>query len=111
MRRAIAIVGLLGMVGGGLSLSVIPATKTVAAASAQRTFLIPAGDGYGVADCISSKAECGTIVANAWCEAQGFAKATDFGVATREDFTGSLSKTKVVEAAAVEQPLVITCGD
>lgn len=111
MRRAIAIVGLLGMVGGGLSLSVLSASKTVAASSAQRTFLIPAGDGYGVADCISSKAECGTIVANAWCESQGFAKATDFGVATREDFTGTLSKAKPVAAAAAEQPLMITCGE
>jgi hypothetical protein len=111
MRRAVALVGLLGMIGGGLSLSVLPASKTVAAANADRTFLIPASDGYGVADCISSKAECGTIVADAWCESQGFAKATAFGVADREDFTGTLSKTKHVPAPAAEQPLTITCGE
>lgn len=111
MRRAIALVGLLGMIGGGLSLSVLPTTKTVAADNAQRTFLIPASDGYGVADCISSKAECGKIVANAWCESQGFAKATAFGVADREDFTGTLSKTAHAPAPAADQPLTITCGE
>ncbi len=110
MRRAIALVGLFGIVGAGLSLSVLPTTRSNAAPSEQRTFLIPAGDGYGVADCISSKAECGKIVADAWCEAKGFAKASSFGLASREDFTGSLSKTKATPARTPEQPLVITCG-
>jgi hypothetical protein len=110
MRRAVALLGLLGIAGAGLSLSVLPTTVTRAAPNAERTFLIPASDGYGVADCISTKSECGKIVANAWCEAQGFAKATAFGIASREDFTGSLSKTTVAQAAAPEQPLTITCG-
>ncbi|PZN92832.1 MAG: hypothetical protein DCF30_22520 [Hyphomicrobiales bacterium] len=108
MRRAVALVGLFGIVGAGLSLSFLP-TSTVAAPSEQRSFLIPASDGYGVADCLSSNSECGKIVADAWCEAQGFAKASSFGLATREDFTGSLSKVKTAQAAP-EQPLVITCG-
>ncbi|HEY5794799.1 MAG TPA: hypothetical protein VIU82_07265 [Bosea sp. (in: a-proteobacteria)] len=112
MRRAVALIGLFGIVGAGLSLSVLPTTRTAAAPSEQRTFLIPASDGYGVADCLSSKSECGKIVADAWCEAQGFAKASSFGLASREDFTGSLSKVKAAApAAAPEQPLVITCGE
>ena len=111
MRRAIALIGLFGIIGGGLSLAILPITKTVAAPSDQRTFLIPASDGYGVADCLSTKSECGKIVANAWCEAQGYAKATAYGLASREDFTGSLSKANTVQAAAPEQPLVITCGE
>lgn len=110
MRRAVALVGLFGIVGAGLSLSVLPTTKTAAAPSDQRTFLIPASDGYGVADCLASKSECGKIVADAWCEAQGFAKASAYGLASREDFTGSLSKAKAAAAAVPEQPLVITCG-
>jgi len=108
MRRAVAFVGLLGIVAAGVSLATMPSARS--AASEQRTFLIPGSDGYGVADCISSKAECGTVVANAWCEAQGFGKAVSFGVAAREDFTGSVAKP----AAATEepaQPLSITCGD
>ncbi|WP_376988188.1 hypothetical protein [Bosea sp. R86505] len=110
MRRAVALVGLFGIIGAGLSLSVLPTTRTNAAPSEQRTFLIPAGDGYGVADCISSKSECGKIVADAWCESQGYARASAFGLASREDFTGSLSKTKATPAAVPNQPLVITCG-
>ena len=50
------------------------------------------------------------IVADAWCEAKGFAKASSFGLASREDFTASLSKTKAAPARTPEQPLVITCG-
>lgn len=109
MRRAVALIGLFGIVGAGLSLSVLPTTKTEAAPNGQRTFLIPASDGYGVADCISSNSECGKIVADAWCEAQGYARASAFGLASREDFTGSLSKARRATAAP-EQPLVITCG-
>jgi hypothetical protein len=109
MRRAVALIGLFGIVGAGLSLSVLPTTKTEAAPSGQRTFLIPASDGYGVADCISSNSECGKIVADAWCESQGYTRASAFGLASREDFTGSLSKARPA-AAAPEQPLVITCG-
>ena len=110
MRRAVALIGLFGIVGAGLSLAVLPTTRTIAAPSDQRTFLIPASDGYGVADCLSSKSECGKIVADAWCEAQGFAQAKSFGLASREDFTGSLSKVKAAASVAPEQPLVITCG-
>lgn len=108
MRRAVALIGLVGMLGAGMSLAVLPTTRTAAAPSDERTFLIPASDGYGVADCLSTRSECGKIVADAWCESQGFAKATTFGVATREDFTGSL--TKPSPATAAEQPLSITCG-
>lgn len=110
MRRAVALVGLFGIVGAGLSLSLLPISKTSAAPNDQRTFLIPASDGYGVADCLAAKSECGKIVADAWCEAQGFAKASAYGLASREDFTGSLSKAKAAPAAVPEQPLVITCG-
>lgn len=107
MRRAVALLGLFGIVGAGISLSVLPATKTTAASTEPRTFLIPASDGYGVADCISTASECGKIVANAWCEAQGFGKAVAYGVADRADFTGTVSKPV---AKAAEQPLSITCG-
>ena len=109
MRRAVAFVGLFGIAASGISLSVIPSSRSAAAVGEPRTFLIPASDGYGVADCISTKAECGKIVANAWCESQGFGKAVAFGVATREDFTGSVTKPSPAQAA--EQPLSITCSE
>ena len=40
MRRAVALLGLFGIVGAGISLSVLPATKTTAASTGPRTFLI-----------------------------------------------------------------------
>lgn len=110
MRRAIALIGLFGIIGAGLSLAVLPPSRTAAAPSAERTFVIPASDGYGVADCLSANAaECGKIVADAWCEAQGFTKATAFGTAAHEDFTGSVSKPSLT--AQAEKPLTITCGE
>jgi hypothetical protein len=109
MRRAVAFVGLLGIAAAGISLSIMPVGRSAAAVGEQRTFLIPASDGYGVADCIASRAECGQIVANAWCESQGFGKAVAFGVAAREDFTGSVAKQNPAQAAA--QPLSITCDE
>ena len=108
MRRAVALLGLFGILGAGISLSVLPTSDSVAKPKGQQTFLIPASDGYGVADCISTKSECGKIVANAWCEAQGYKQATAFGLASREDFTGSVPKSS--PGAPPEQPLVITCG-
>lgn len=108
MRRAVALVGLFGIIGAGMSLAVLPASDTVAAPKAERTYLIPAGDGYGVADCIASKSECGKIVANAWCEAQGHRVAKAYGLASAEDFTGSTPRLAADSAA--ERPLVITCG-
>ena len=109
MRRAVAFIGLLGIAVAGISLSIMPMSRPAAAPSEQRTFLIPASDGYGIADCISTRSECGKIVANAWCESQGFGKAVTFGIADRADFTGTV--TKPTPAAAAEQPLSITCGE
>jgi hypothetical protein len=108
MRRAVALVALVGIIGAGMSLALLPATGTVAAPKAERTYLIPAGDGYGVADCISSKSECGQIVADAWCESQGHRAATAYGVAAREDVTGSTPRP--ANMAQTELPLTITCG-
>jgi hypothetical protein len=108
MRRAVALVGLFGIIGAGMSLALLPATNTVAAPKAERTYLIPAGDGYGVADCIASKSECGQIVADAWCESQGHRTAKAYGLASQEDFTGSTPRPAAVSEA--ERPLVITCG-
>ena len=107
MRRAVALVGLFGIAAAGISLSIMPTSRSIAAANEPRTFLIPASDGYGVADCISTKAECGKIVANAWCEAQGHRIAKAYGVASAEDFTGTVKASTSSEA---ERPLVITCG-
>jgi hypothetical protein len=70
-------------------------------------FLIPASEGYGVADCLVKGDSCGQIVANAWCEAHGYGVATAFGEARPEDMTAStpaLSPKK-------DPPILISCGE
>jgi hypothetical protein len=108
MRRTLAVLAFGAVVASGIgSLIVLPNGATRAAAK-DATFLIPAADGYGVADCLTAPAsECGRVVADAYCEAQGFAKSQSFGRAAAEDVTGT------VEAAIVrpesERPIRISC--
>ena len=112
MRRALAVLGFVGVLAlGAASFTVLPTGATKAAATADNaTFLIPASDGYGVGDCLSSSSsECGKVIANAWCEAHGFAKAASFGLAAPEDVTGSIERPAAVRTA--ERPLSITCSE
>ena len=75
----------------------------------EKTFLIPSSDGYGVGECLTSPgSECGQVVANAWCEAQGYAVANAFGVAAAEEYTGAVD-LPVLKGA--EPPIRITCQD
>jgi hypothetical protein len=103
MRRTIALIGFMSILAtGAVSLIAVPTGATRAAAG-EATFLIPASDGYGVADCLTTASECGEVVANAWCESQGYGRAKGFGVAAAEDYTGSIG------ARGSERPIAITC--
>lgn len=86
----------------GLS-STIPA-----AAQGERSFLIPANDGYGVADCLASGGGCGSIVADAWCEAHGLGKAAQYGPVDPTEVTASIGGAKVVPAARTYS---VTCAE
>ena len=101
MRRTIAVLGF----ALAMSVSALVPGATRAAAR-EATFLIPASDGYGVAECLVSQSECGQVIAHAWCEAQGFALARTYGVAAPEDTTGSIEVSRTPEPspspAAVE---------
>ena len=90
MRRLAAFGFTLFVASAAASLVLAPPGVSTAAADAvEETFIIPASDGYGVAECLVSGAECGTVVANAWCEAQGYGVAASFRVVAAEDVTGS----------------------
>jgi hypothetical protein len=67
------------------------------------TFVIAAAQGYGVEDCISEGGECGRVVADAWCEANGRGEAVSFGL-SEGNKTGGV-------AAGGPRPYFITCGD
>ncbi|GJE62782.1 hypothetical protein [Methylobacterium trifolii] len=80
-----------------------------APAHVEKTFLIPSSDGYGVGDCLSTPgSECGQVVANAWCEAQGYAAAGSFGIAAPEEFTGAID---LPVSKPAERPIRVTCQD
>jgi hypothetical protein len=109
MRRTVAISAFSALVATcALSFLVLPNNASRAAAPGSATFLIPASDGYGVADCLASGAECGRVIATAWCEAQGFARVDTFGPSRPEDATGSIELAPA-HPAAENRPIAITC--
>ena len=108
MRRTIAVFGFASaLAGAALTFTILPPGASRAAGSDEATFVVPAADGYGVGECLASGLECGKLVATAWCEAQGFAQATAFGPAAREDVTGSIEKAA---ARSPEAAVSITCA-
>jgi len=112
MRRKFAVLG-FGLAFGVavLSFTVLPnGASRASSGPSEATFLIPAAEGYGVADCLSgANPECGRVVADAWCEAQGYARAQHFGPARPEDHTGSVERASIAEEAS--PPTTITCID
>ena len=105
MRRAIALSGFVSMLTLTAASFVVLPNGASRANVVNATFLIPASDGYGVADCLTGANHCGRIVANAWCEAHGFSRAETFGHAI-EDVTGSTEATMSSRSA---RPIAITC--
>ncbi len=111
MRRVFAAFGFAALTGALLlSFMLIQAAPSRASTGESAIFLIPASDGYGIAHCLLSRSTCGDVVADAWCEAHGFARAESYGTAAREDYTGSVSAVRVAMRER-EAPLSITCGD
>jgi hypothetical protein len=109
MRRSAAVLLALA-----LATAALPARAGSEPAAArkpvEKTFLIPAEDGYGVGECLSGgPSECGQVVANAWCESQGFASASNYGVAAQDEYTGAIDGGAPVKSAP--RPLRITCQD
>jgi len=107
MRRAIALSGFVSILAIATASFVVLPNGASRANVVNATFLIPASDGYGVADCLTGANDCGKIVANAWCEAHGFSRADTFGLAI-EDVTGS-TKASVSSRSAL--PIAITCAE
>jgi hypothetical protein len=112
MRRPVAVLLAL-VVATATATATLPAragTAPAARKSVEKTFLIPAEDGYGVGECLSGgPSECGQVVANAWCESQGFASAANYGVAAQDEYTGAIGDAVPVKSAP--RPLRITCQD
>lgn len=114
MRRVVICAVLAGIAGLGALAMLVPQLVVAAPAAksagilSEGIFLIPANDGYGVADCISSTHACGKIVADAWCQNHGYKVALSYGVADRADFTGSVPKS--IGNTRNEMPMVVNCS-
>lgn len=99
--------GLVGSVLGGAMFLGMPASVS-GEAPLNSTFVIPADDSYGVAECTTPA--CGKVIADQWCVAQGFAQATSFGDAEPAEVTGSLRGRAAPRATVPEnRPISITC--
>ena len=105
MRRSLAVLSALGVLvsvaGPALAASQTPGVE--------KTFLIPSSDGYGVAECLTTGGECGQVVADAWCESQGYAKSASFGIAAQDEYTGAIEAAPAVKTS--DRPIRITCRD
>jgi hypothetical protein len=106
MRRAHAMLGLgTAMFFAAASLTLLP--NGTQASSTEATFMVPAADGYGVADCLISSQSCGQVVADTWCEAQGYSRAAYFKQITPDEATGSIQKAALSPREML--PIAITC--
>ena len=105
MRRAFAMLGLgSAMLFAAASLTLLP--NGTRASSTQASFLIPAADGYGVAECLISNQACGQVVADTWCEAHGYARAVSYRQVTAPETTGSVQKAALTPE---DRPVSVTC--
>ncbi|HEX8165093.1 MAG TPA: hypothetical protein VF601_04805 [Beijerinckiaceae bacterium] len=110
MSRTIAAVACAALVATAAgSLVVLPGGATRASGK-DANFLIPAADGYGVADCLTARgSECGRVIADAYCESQGFARSASFGRAAADDLTGAVPGS--VGRPESERPILIACSN
>ncbi|MGA2045569.1 MAG: hypothetical protein ABSG83_19650 [Roseiarcus sp.] len=76
-------------------------------AADRNVFVIAAGQGYGVDDCLAEGGECGRAVADAWCEAHGRSGAISFGPAV-DEVTGAIPRDADHGAA---NPYLVKCRD
>ena len=101
---------MLGMIasvlGGAMFLGVPEGMSGEAPLNA--TFVIPADDSYGVAECTSSA--CSKVVADQWCVAQGFAHSVSFGDPDPTEVTGSIKSRLIRSSHPENRPISITCG-
>jgi hypothetical protein len=74
----------------------------------QRLFIITDQEGYGTGDCLGRDSECGKIIANSFCESNGFKSAEFYRKAEPDDATGSIGSERK-PAPRAPQAYVISC--
>ena len=93
-----------------VALLVVSASHVPSQAQGGHMLVIPASDGYGFDDCLSSNKACGHTIADAWCEAHGLAASISFGKA--EDITAAIGGKADSKASKVDpNAYVVNCRD
>ena len=94
-----------------LAFGLVTAASYTARAAEPTAFILPGGDedGYGIGECLRSGSPCGRVIADAWCEAHGHARALAFGSAA--DATGTTLDAIPVNGAAATDGVLIRCGE
>jgi len=108
MRRTVAALASTAVLAAAaVSFMSVSGSRQTVASPHEAVFIVPTGDGYGVAECLTSGSECGQLVADAWCAGQGYTLAVGFGHAAREDLTGSVAKASATRS--LDEPVAVTC--
>ncbi|HMB10144.1 hypothetical protein [Saliniramus sp.] len=114
MRRAFAAFGFIALAGALVTSFTLVATTELRAFIGDRaTFVIPASEGYGIADCLTGGEICGDIVAQAWCEAHGYGAVREYGEIRRETMGGFAEIGAIMSDGATPtqpRPLMIACS-
>jgi hypothetical protein len=103
MRQAV-IWGVGILVSAGL-LSYEPLSS--AAVQGPRSALISAGDGYGISECLASGEACGSLVAQSWCQSNGYRRLIAYRKANTEDITGAVGMLVTDDNGG---SVIINCG-
>lgn len=90
------------------ALLIIAASQHVARAAQDGVFVISDTEGYGVMDCLVEGKSCGRIVADAWCEAHGYAAARSFGPAS--DVTASTPASTKAATRIAPGAVIVACN-
>ncbi|MFO1148917.1 MAG: hypothetical protein U1E62_11135 [Alsobacter sp.] len=107
--RPVLLASLAAVAAAALSLSSAMTTSGPARAEGGHSLVIPANDGYGMGECLLEGKACGRVIADAWCEAQGFGKSESFGPADPTEVTASLATKAAPQTAP--KAFTVTCRD
>ena len=69
--------------------------------------VVSANDGYGVSECLTSGDACGALVAQGWCQSNGYRRLVAYRKANPEDVTGSVG---TLVSGDDGHSVVINCG-
>ena len=107
--RAVLLASAAGIAATLVAASSLVTTVSAARAEGGHSFIVPANDGYGLAECLAEGSTCGRLVADAWCEAQGFGKAETVGPADPAEVTSALAVRAPQNSAP--KSYAITCRE